>query len=280
MDLTEEEFQRIRQTVYRLSGISLAESKKQLVKSRLQRRIRELNLTSYGEYERLISGCKPDSDEVLQFINSITTNKSDFFRENHHFEFVVRQLIPELKASGQNRLKVWHAGCSTGDEVYSLGMAISEAAPGFQFVQLASDIDTNVLDFAQAAIYEEDKIRHVPEKLLKKWFLKGKGSRLGSYCAVQELRDHVTFRRVNLLDDPWPMKKETQFDLIFCRNVLIYFDRQTQRRLFDRFHEKLNPGGYLILGHSESMQGDVATYDYLGKTIYRALPSRGVRQAA
>ena len=268
----------------------MSETKKQLLKSRLQRRMRICGIGSYSGYHDYVVA---HPDEVEFFVNSVTTNKTDFYRENHHFEFVTSHVVPEAvnraeAMPGNNALKIWHAGCSTGEEPYTLAIVLKEAQaayPGLHFAQLASDIDTEVLRTAETGIYAEERVRTLPTQTLRQWFLRGKGQRAGSYRIKPELQGQLTFRQINLLDEPWPMKESTKFDVIFCRNVLIYFDKPTQNRLFERFHERLNAGGYLFLGHSESMHGQDSRFRSIGKTIYRALPhqsaSKGlVRSAA
>lgn len=280
IELSDGEFRKLRELVYALTGISMSENKRQLLKSRLQRRMRVVGIRNYGEYHNLVAnhaatGKSPSGeDEVRFFVNAVTTNKTDFFRENHHFEFITSHVVPEMVTRGQNSIRVWHAGCSTGEEPYTLGMVLrgcQEQFHSLKFAQLASDIDTDVLATAERGVYAEERVNPIPNNVLRSWFLRGKGGQEGFYRVRPELQESLTFRQINLLDEPWPMRSDTRFDLILCRNVLIYFDKPTQKRLFQRFHERLNPGGYLILGHSESMHGEDDRFKSVGKTIYRAL---------
>lgn len=283
LELSTEDFRRLRALVYKLTGISLAETKRQLLKSRLQRVMRRYSTTDFGKYHDLVVSAGPDSAQATEFINAITTNKTDFFRENHHFDFVSEHAVPELLSRNSKNLRIWHAGCSTGEEPYSLAMTLNEIAPKYpslSFSQLASDIDTEVLAHAETGVYAAERTRPIGETRLKQWFLRGKGSKEGFYLVRPLLQDFLTFRQINLLDDPWPLKSGTKFDLIFCRNVLIYFDKQTQKHLYERFHERLNPGGYLFLGHSESMHGMDGMYTGLGKTIYQRPLAMALRKVA
>jgi chemotaxis protein methyltransferase CheR len=284
--LTEKEFRLFRELIYRITGIALSDAKKQLVLSRLRKRLRHHNLKTFQEYYNLLVAEGDSSPELGELINAITTNKTSFFREPHHFEFIAQEVIPELarnaaRGIGGRKLRIWHAGCSTGEEAYTLGMCLSEALEGkgvWDVRQLASDIDTNVLAYADQGIYDAERVRSVPEALLRKYFLRGKGDKEGLYRVREDLRARLTFRQINLLAEEWPFRPTTQFDMIFCRNVVIYFDKPTQKRLFARYARLLKPGGYLFLGHSESMLGISDAVESLGQTIYQ-LPECSVREA-
>ncbi|BDI30595.1 chemotaxis protein methyltransferase [Capsulimonas corticalis] len=275
-ELTDKEFAKFRDLIYQLTGIVINEGKRQLVLSRLTKRLRMHGLSSFSEYYELVTNAG-DDEEQSAFINSITTNKTDFFREPHHFEYIARELVPALAQSARRgerkpMLRVWHAGCSTGEEPYTLGVTLSEAFANhseWDWRQLASDIDTNVLAHAERGIYDESRTDTIPRDLLRKYFLRGSGEREGSYKVKRELQEHLTFRQVNLLEPSWPMRPDTKFDIIFCRNVVIYFDKPTQKRLFERFASRLQPGGLLFIGHSESLLGISNAFDACGQTIYR-----------
>lgn len=275
--IRDSEFILFRDLIYKVTGISLTDAKRQLVQSRLQKRLRHYHFSRFQEYYDLVVRQGDQSPELTELINCITTNKTDFYREPHHFQFVTRQVVPDLVLkAGQGalprRVRVWHAGCSTGEEPYTLSITLSEAlaqSGQWDVRQLASDIDTNVLAHAERGIYEEDRIAPVPEALRRKYFLRGKGEREGFYKVRPSLSTMIAFRRINLLDDVWPIRSDVRFDMIFCRNVIIYFDKETQRRLLTRFHEKLRPGGHLFLGHSESVLGVAHLFESLGGTIYR-----------
>ncbi|MGI4791605.1 MAG: CheR family methyltransferase [Janthinobacterium lividum] len=275
--LTDKEFGLFRDLIYQLAGIALNPGKRQLVQSRLQKRRHFYNHKSFGEYYALVSSLHDGDPELTTFVNCITTNKTDFFREPHHFEFIAETIIPELAAQVRRherepRLRVWHAGCSTGEEPYTLAITLAEAQAalgGWDVRQLASDIDTNVLAHAETAVYSSERIAPVPQHLQHKYFLRGTGIRQDEYKVKSLLREQITFRQINLLDNDWPIRSDVQFDMIFCRNVVIYFDKPTQQRLFARFQERLLPGGYLFLGHSESLFGNNGDFDSVGHTIYR-----------
>jgi chemotaxis protein methyltransferase CheR len=278
IQMNDKEFRLFRDLVYQNSGISLADAKKTMLHSRLQKRLRFHNLSSFSTYYELILSRSYEGDELREMINCVTTNKTDFFRESHHFEFVEETILPEIIAAsataGESRkLRVWHAGCSTGEEPYSLAMVLRDSLKSnidrWDIRQLASDIDTNVLEHAKAGVYERDRFEQVPLKYRSQSFLTGTGERSAYVKIKSELLDMVTFRQINLLDPVWPIQSEVRFDAVFCRNVVIYFDKPTQRTLFARFHKLLRPGGYLIIGHSESLLGVSTDFESLGHTIYR-----------
>ncbi len=283
--LKDTEFRLFRELIYELTGISLSDAKRQLVQSRLQKRLRHYKLTSFREYYDLVQQ-KTKKSELTELINCITTNKTEFYREPHHFEFVAREILPEMMRRARRgeisrRIRVWHAGCSTGEEPYTLALTLAEALgqePNWDVRQLASDIDTQVLAHAERGIYELERIAPVPERLVKKYFRQGTGEQAGYVKVSPALRDRITFRRINLLDDTWPIRNDVRFDMIFCRNVIIYFDKPTQRRLLTRFQEWLRPGGCLFIGHSESLFGINHHFESLGGTIYR-LPAPAQREA-
>jgi len=266
---TDEDFQFIRQLVGTQTGIKLADAKREMVYGRLSRRLRQLNLASFAEYCALLK--ENPEDEIGSLINAITTNLTSFFRERHHFEYLANSLAPLLEQAKAHdrRVRIWSAGCSTGAEPYSLAITAREAWPatrGWDVRILATDIDTNVLQTAANAVYHEKDIADVPEAQRRRWFMRGKGDNAGTVRVKKELRDMIVFRRLNLLD-PWSMKKP--FDIIFCRNVVIYFDKDTQRALFSRFADMLKPEGHLFIGHSESLYKVCDRFRLIGQTIYR-----------
>jgi chemotaxis protein methyltransferase CheR len=266
--IRDEEFQAIRQFLYEETGISLGASKQDMVSSRLAKRLRHHGLRSFGEYLRRVREDDPTGAERQELINCLTTNKTDFFREPHHFEFLRDTVIPRLRA--RKRVRIWSAGCSTGEEPYTLAMTLGEHCPaseGWDVRILASDIDTAVLAAAEKGVYAADRVADVPVALLHKYFRRGSGANAGKVAAKPELRERITFRQINLMEEPWPFR--TQFDVIFCRNVVIYFDRETQRRLLTRFAAHLDPQGYLILGHSENLHWMVDTFTSVGSTVHR-----------
>ncbi|MBN9117979.1 MAG: hypothetical protein J0I06_02225 [Planctomycetes bacterium] len=263
--IRDDEFEAVRRLLYDRTGIALGDSKRDMVCSRLAKRLRHHGLASFTDYLRLVRAA---DDEGQEFINCLTTNKTDFFREAHHFQFLRDTVIPGARAKGR-RLRIWSAGCSTGEEPYTLALTLREhcpAAEGWDVRVLASDIDTAVLAAAERGVYDADRA-DVPPELLRKYFLRGTGPRAGQVAVRPELRDLIAFRQINLTADPWPIR--TRFDVIFCRNVVIYFDRDTQRRLLTRFAEHLAPDGYLFMGHSENIHWMADTFAPLGGTVYR-----------
>lgn len=276
-ELSDQEFGLFRKLIHDQTGIALSDAKRQLVKSRLQKRLRLHSLKSYGEYYEMVVAEGAGGNELRELINCITTNKTDFFREPHHFRYVQEQIIPDLQAKARmgripRKLRVWHAGCSTGEEPYTLAMVLSEHLHKdaiWDARQLASDIDTNVLAHAAAGVYEEEKVLQIPENLQRKYLLRGKDKNSSLYKVRDSLKERIAFRQINLLEDPWPIRSDVQFDMIFCRNVVIYFDKDTQRKLFRRFQGVLKPGGHLFIGHSENLLGISTAYDSVGGTIYR-----------
>jgi chemotaxis protein methyltransferase CheR len=239
-------------------GIKMPESKMTMVQSRLLRRARELQLGSidaYGEY----FFASTNSDEREYFINAITTNKTDFFREPEHFGFLVNTALPNLRAGvdhRMSRLNVWSAACSSGQEPYTLAMILSEYAlkgAGFNFAILGTDISTKVLDHARRAVYEEVQVAPIPAGLRNKYLMRSKDHSSGLVRISPTLREKVSFHRLNFMSDSYRI--QDMFDVVFCRNVLIYFDRKTQESVISKICRNINPGGYLFVGHSESLAG-------------------------
>lgn len=266
---SEKDFQCLRGLVRRHAGINLSEAKRDMVYSRLSRRLRALGLKRFSDYCRLIED--EDPEELVNFTNAITTNLTAFFREPHHFDYLAGTLLPALWAakSDDRRLRIWSAGCSTGEEPYSIAMVVKEGLPAGETWDariLATDLDSEVLARAQAGIYAQERIAGLPAARLRRWFLRGCGPSQEKVRVAPELQRMITFRQLNLLN-AWPMKGP--FDVIFCRNVVIYFDKSTQRALFDRIAGMLEIGGHLIVGHSESLYRVSDRFELIGKTIYR-----------
>jgi chemotaxis protein methyltransferase CheR len=265
---TDQDFDRIRGIVSANCGIALADHKRQLVYGRLTRRLRQLRLRSFAEYCELLRD--GGTDEVVHLVNAITTNVTGFFREAHHFEFLGRTVVPERLAEGATRLRFWSAGCSTGEEPYSIAITLAEALADTRGIDariLATDVDANVVATANAGIYALEKLASVDSTRRARWFERGGGRAAGKARVKADLKNRmVNFARLNLMQ-PWPM--HGPFDAIFCRNVVIYFDRPTRKRLAARFAELLRPGGYLFLGHSESLHGLSNCFSLIGRTIYR-----------
>jgi chemotaxis protein methyltransferase CheR len=274
LSITESEFRRMRALVHTETGIALSDGKRQMVCSRLGKRLRFWGYTTFGEYWEHLRQADPDGEELVRLINAITTNKTDFFREAHHFECLRSSVLPGLAArGGPQRLRIWSAGCSSGQEAYSIAVTVLAGLTrpaGWDIRILASDIDTDVLAAGNAAVYPVDDTSSVPGALFPRLF-EARGS--GSTVRVRdEVRRLVVFRRINLRAEPWPIR--TLFDCIFCRNVVIYFDKELQARLVRRLVDYLQPGGYLFLGHSESLLGVRVGLHYVANTVYRKPEAR------
>ena len=266
--LGDAEFDFIRHVINENAGIVLGPNKRQLVQGRLARRLRELGLPSYEAYCDHVREAGPE--ELVGLINALTTNVTAFFRENHHFEALTSYMLPEAmdRNASARRLRIWSAGCSTGEEPYCLAMVAAEVlgTARWDLKILATDIDSEVIATAQAGIYSLDRVESVPEVRRKRWFRRGSGAYEGSACVRSEISQLISFRTLNLLHE-WPMRGP--FDVIFCRNVMIYFDQPTRERLVRRFAQMLAPNGYLCIGHSESIHTGTAPVHLVGKTIYR-----------
>lgn len=263
------DFDVLRKISNQYSGILVPDDKFDMFYSRLSKRVRMLGFTSFNQYCHYLKN-NPD-DEFTEFINAVTTNLTSFFRENHHFDYLSRTVIPELlkKKSGSKQIKVWSAGCSTGEEPYSLAMTLKEIVPADWTINiLATDLDTNVLATAAAGVYGTDRITGIAEQRLKRWFQKGVGRQANKVRVKAALRELIDFKQLNLMQE-WPMRES--FDFIFCRNVLIYFDRETKAMLAKRYCSLLEEGSYLFIGHSESLHQLDTGFSLIGNTIYRKL---------
>jgi chemotaxis protein methyltransferase CheR len=251
--LTATDFNKISALVYSQCGINLEPCKKIMLESRLNKRLRALQLTSFEEYLRFVTSKEGAESELVNMIDVVTTNKTDFFREPHHFEFLKEVLVPQFINGGHRNLKVWSSACSSGEEPYTLAMVLQEFATkeaGFSYEITASDISTTVLQKAAQAIYNTDRAADIPEYFKKKYLLKSKDLSLPRVRIVPQLREKVTFRNINLMDSELDVDL---MDVIFCRNVLIYFDRETQLKVIQNLLKKLKKGGVLFIGHSESL---------------------------
>lgn len=263
------DFSRVKKMVYEFAGIDLNESKKNLVYNRLSKRIRFLEMNSFKEYLDYVE--VQGESEFIHLINAITTNLTFFFRENHHFEYLKNTVIPMLlkENAGTKKIRIWSAGCSTGEEPYSLAIILKEAVPaGWDARVLATDLDTTVVDTAQKGVYKIDRLKGVSDERVKKWFLKGKGSQEGYVKVKPDLQKIIDFGQINLMND-WPIKET--IDVIFCRNVVIYFDKPTQSKLFNRYADLLPAHGHLMIGHSESLYKVCDRFELIGQTIYKKI---------
>lgn len=270
---TDKDFHILRNLVNHHTGISLSDAKRELVYSRLTRRLRELNLKTFARYCELLQD-DAYRDEIVHFTNAVTTNLTSFFREPHHFDYVANHILPAIanRNSEQRRIRFWSAGCSTGEEPYSLAITIKEKFPGlignFDLKILATDLASSVLDTAVNGVYPMEKLKTILPHRQKDWFYKRDSEHGGLAQIKPEIQSLITFRRLNLMNE-WPMKGP--FNTIFCRNVLIYFDKPTQRVLVERFANMLEDNGYLFLGHSESLFKVTDRFRLVGQTIYQKL---------
>lgn len=265
---TDRDFNFIKNLVATNTGIVLSDAKRSMVYSRLARRLRSLSIENFSDYCDLLK--KEDHEEQVHFVNAITTNLTSFFREKHHFEYLSKTLIPHWKKTRQNekRIRIWSAGCSTGEEPYTIAITLQEHFPDLEQWDvkiLATDLDTNVVATAQAGVYAEERIEGLSNALKKKWFKRGKNNHDGKVKVSPYLQDLITFNQLNLLQE-WPFKGG--FDLIFCRNVVIYFNKDTQRILADRYADMLKDDGVLFLGHSETLFKVSDRFSLVGNTIY------------
>jgi len=262
--MTDKNFRKIQEIAYSQTGIKLSDHKKNMIYGRLARRLRAVGLPNFDDYCKVIeSGEEPEKTE---FINAITTNLTSFFREGHHFVHLKSEVIPKLIAANMKtkRMRIWSAGCSTGEEPYSIAMVLSTFASirAWDVKVLASDLDSNVVYKASQGLYAAERAENIPDEYRR--FLKY--DKVQDRVRVQDkVRELVTFKQLNLLQQ-WPMKGP--FDVIFCRNVVIYFDADTQRVLFDRYAKLLREKGNLYIGHSESLHNITSRFQSRGRTIY------------
>lgn len=266
--LNDGDFRQIVKIVMDTAGIVLNEKKRAFIHGRLGRRLRALGLSDFTAYCRLLES--PDGEtERHNLINAVTTNHTNFFREPHHFDYLAQTILPTLaesRGNGPGRLRIWSAGCSTGEEPYTIAMTLrshSHLLAGWDVKLLATDLDTNVVAHASDGLYEADRIDSIPPAFRKRFMTTRSDGRA---LMNDELREMIMFAPLNLLER-WPMTGP--FDVIFCRNVVIYFDKPTQRKLFDRYATMLKPNGWLFVGHSESLMNVTDRFNLVGRTIYR-----------
>lgn len=266
--LKDGEFNLIKDIVYKESGIHLSDMKKALVQARVMKRLRQLRIGNYEDYCQYLTD-NYDA-EIVNLINCITTNKTDFFREPKHFEFLKQTALPAFDLAGRSKIRIWSAGCSTGAEAYTIAISVREYYENKKMPDvkiLATDIDTQVLRKADSGVYGAGEVENIDVSVLKKYFMRGSGENAGLFKIKPAVRSIVSFGRLNLLDDLYPMKG--LFDIVFCRNVIIYFDGESRRKLFEKFSSYLRDDGYLIMGHSETLTGLTNKFNFLGNTIYR-----------
>ncbi len=267
---TKKDFDFLRKISNARTGIVVTDDKFDMFYARLSRRVRALGFSNFSQYCDFVSSDRA-GDEVLELINAVTTNLTAFFRENHHFEFLSKTVLPKLLKENRDekKIRIWSAGCSTGEEPYSLAITLKENLPAnlhWDIEILATDIDSNVLAKASKGVYMEDRVKDMQKKILHRWFMRGKGSNAGSVRVKPEVRSLINFGQLNLMES-WNAGDIK--DVIFCRNVIIYFDRESKTRLVNRYADNLKDGGYLFIGHSESLYKITDRFELIGNTIYQ-----------
>ncbi|HEY8936739.1 MAG TPA: CheR family methyltransferase [Cyclobacteriaceae bacterium] len=271
--MDDESFVRLTSYITREYGIKLPEAKKSMLESRLNKKVKSLGMTSYRQFLDFIFSDEGKQEELFNVIDLVTTNKTDFYREPAHFQFLQNSFLPEyLSKYGYRSLSVWSAGCSTGEEPYTIMMVLEEFKkkyPPFVYSLIASDISTRVIQTAHQGIYHKDRIDGIPLELKRSYFLRSNKNE-NLVRIKPEFRKKIMYRRINLMDNAYRIDKAS-LDIIFCRNVLIYFDKSTQEKVIRKFMSYLRPGGLLFLGHSESLMGMNMSMKQLKPTIYQQL---------
>jgi chemotaxis protein methyltransferase CheR len=270
--MSNSDFGRLKNLIYAQSGINLSMDKKTMLELRIKRRVRSLNLNSFGQYCDYLFGPQGQKEEIVHLLDVVSTNKTDFFREPDHFDFLTRKALPDLMARNDKGrpLLVWSAGCSTGEEPYTLTIVMSEYAlahPGFRFHVLATDLSTTVLEKAQRGVFNKETVKPVAAVLQRKYFMRSRDAASPNMRVVPELRQAVEFVRLNFMDADFGLAQKA--DVIFCRNVIIYFDRQTQEKILQKLAAHLAPRGYFFVGHSESLHGMNLPLAAVAPALYR-----------
>lgn len=268
-EISDKEFNLFRDIIYKESGISLSDHKKALMQSRLMKRLRALKLNDFRDYYDFLQ--ENYDEEIINLLNCITTNKTDFFREDKHFDFMFNIALPGLEQKQKKKIRIWSAGCSTGQEPYSIAITILNfynhyKLPIPDIKILATDIDTESLNVGKEGKYRAVDLEDVDRRVKSEYFIKGSGEEEGFYRVKDYIKKMIFFRRLNLLDQTYPMNGK--FEMIFCRNVIIYFDNVSRRRVFEKFHHYLCDDGYLFAGHSENIKTFFEHFKLIGNTIY------------
>ncbi len=268
--LSDEEFNYVCNYVYEKSGIVLGTSKREMLYRRFTRIVRDRKLDSFSSYCQILKA-NPDKEQTY-FINAVTTNLTSFFREQHHFDYLTQTELPKLLKKSNKRIRIWSSASSTGEEPYSIAITLHDFLKSYLHTLdvkiLATDIDSNVINTGKLGVYDAKRIEDVPATIKKQYFTKGTGANSNKVKVAASVQSLITFKTLNLMHE-WPMKGP--FDVIFCRNVIIYFDKKTQMELFERYYDMLPPGGLLILGHSENLGGFQKYFENVGRTIFRKL---------
>lgn len=261
--LQEKEFAQLRELIYRIAGISMSPAKKPLVTSRLAKRLKHYELASYGDYYQMITAADGKA-ELQMAVDLLTTNETHFFREPKHFDFLRQRILPERKPG--KTLRIWSAACSSGEEPYSIAMLLDEGLGNAPWEIVASDLSTRVLEKARDGLYPIERMPEIPRHYLSNYCLKGTGSQQGTLLIERRLRERVQFMQHNLIETP---PKQGEFDAIFLRNVMIYFDQDTKRQVVKRLLSQLRPGGYFFVGHSETLNGINDEVRLVQPAVYR-----------
>lgn len=270
--MSDDEFKRLSEFIYNGYGIKLSPIKKIMLQGRLQKRLRENNFRSFKEYIEYVFSADGLDKEVVHMIDAVSTNKTDFFREAPHFDFMKERLLPEFSEGNNSHLKIWSAASSSGEELYTIAIVISEFLAGqnsFDYSILGTDISLQILQKASLAVYSKDRVERIPANLRNKYFLKSKNTTHPTVRVIPELRNKTAYQRLNLIDESYAVPGD--FDIIFCRNVLIYFDRPTQAKVIGKLCQKLKKDGYLFLGHSESLTGLNLPLKQVRPTIFKKI---------
>lgn len=269
-DLSQEEFAYFRDLIFQLAGINLGEKKKDLIVARLRSYLQKKGIGSFAEYRKLLEKQTNDHSEKQIFVNLLTTNKTDFFREPQHFSYLEEAVIPEWIASQNINPQIWCCASSTGEEPYTLSMVLNRHLPeGFDYKIMATDVDTAVLEKAQNGVYSQAKLHEIPETYQKVCLQEGKKKATGWFRIQDQIHQKIVFKRHNLIE-PTHIGNEV-FDVIFCRNVLIYFKQATIRNLMIKLHRSLKKDGLLFIGHSESIQGSGDLFKTIKPSIFRKI---------
>jgi len=272
--LTEKDFEAFSKFIYGEFGIKMPPVKRIMLQGRLLKRIRELNMSSYSEYKDYLFSKEGHQEEIFNFLNVVTTNKTDFYREPVHFDFLKSHVLPKFtEKATREPFNIWSAGCSSGEELYTIAITLSEykrEQPSFSFKMLGTDISHNVLDKAAKGVYAINKVDIVPLELKKRYLLKSKDKENQTVKIIPELKNNLNLKYLNLMDTTYSNISE-KFDVVFCRNVLIYFDRFTQESVINKLSTYLKPGGYFFIGHSESLTGMDVSLEHIKPTIFRKL---------
>jgi len=272
--ISSHDFSRLRRLIYNETGIALSAAKQTMLEGRIRRRLKALAIASYRDYCSYVFSDHGLQQELVHLIDAVTTNKTDFFREPRHFDFLVSRVLPQHIAGEESRrpFLVWSAGCSSGEEPYTLAMVLGEYGlthPGFTFRILATDVSTTVLDKAVLGIYSADAVRPVPQDLKVRYLMRGRERNAARERVVPELRRLVEFRRLNFMDSDYGIGEK--FHAVFCRNVIIYFDRPTQQSILKKITARLRPGGYLFMGHAETLHELDLPVEPVAPALYRRI---------